>query len=52
MQLKKVAELVHARLVGNGEVEIGGISSIESASGGDLIFVEEEGNSACANHLA
>jgi UDP-3-O-[3-hydroxymyristoyl] glucosamine N-acyltransferase len=42
MKLKKVAELVHARLIGNGDVEIGKISSIESASGGDLIFVEEE----------
>jgi UDP-3-O-[3-hydroxymyristoyl] glucosamine N-acyltransferase len=44
MQLKKVAELVHARLVGNGDVEISGVASLESASSGDLIFVEEEGN--------
>ena len=44
MQLRKVAELVHARLVGNGDVEIGGVASIESASGGDLIFVEGEAN--------
>ena len=42
MQLKKVAELVHAHVVGNGDVEIVGVASIESASAGDLIFVEEE----------
>jgi UDP-3-O-[3-hydroxymyristoyl] glucosamine N-acyltransferase len=42
MQLKKVAELLHARLVGNGDVEMVGVASIESASAGDLIFVEEE----------
>jgi len=44
MQLKKVAELIHARLVGNGDVEIEGVSSIESASAGDLIFVEGNEN--------
>lgn len=44
MQLKKVAELVRARLVGNGDIEIGGVASIQSASAGDLVFVEEEGN--------
>ena len=44
MQLKKVAEHVHARLVGNGDVEIGAVASIESASVGDLIFVEEKAN--------
>jgi UDP-3-O-[3-hydroxymyristoyl] glucosamine N-acyltransferase len=44
MQLKKVAELIHARLIGNGDVEIEGVSSIESASAGDLIFVEGNEN--------
>ena len=44
MKLKAMAELVHARLIGNGDVEIGGVASIESASAGDLIFVEEEAN--------
>ena len=44
MQLRKVAELVHARLVGNGDVEIVTVASIESASAGDLIFVEENGS--------
>jgi UDP-3-O-[3-hydroxymyristoyl] glucosamine N-acyltransferase len=42
MRLKKLAELLHARLVGKGDVEIRGVSSIGSASAGDLIFVEEE----------
>jgi UDP-3-O-[3-hydroxymyristoyl] glucosamine N-acyltransferase len=44
MKLKAMAELVHARLIGNGDVEIGAISSIESASAGDIIFVEQAGN--------
>jgi len=44
MQLKKVAELIHARLIGNGDVEIEGVSSIESATPGDLIFVEDKEN--------
>jgi UDP-3-O-[3-hydroxymyristoyl] glucosamine N-acyltransferase len=44
MRLKRVAELVHARVVGNGDVEIVGVASIESASAGDLIFVEEKAN--------
>jgi UDP-3-O-[3-hydroxymyristoyl] glucosamine N-acyltransferase len=42
MQLNKLAELLHARLVGKGDAEILGVSSIESASAGNLIFVEEE----------
>jgi UDP-3-O-[3-hydroxymyristoyl] glucosamine N-acyltransferase len=42
MQLKKLAELLPARLVGKGDVEIHGVSSIGSASAGNLIFVEEE----------
>jgi len=44
MQLKKVAELIHARLIGNGDVEIEQVCSIESASAGDLIFVEDKDN--------
>jgi UDP-3-O-[3-hydroxymyristoyl] glucosamine N-acyltransferase len=44
MQLKKVAELIHARLIGNGDIEIEGVSSIESAKPGDLIFVEDKEN--------
>ncbi|MBZ5721249.1 MAG: UDP-3-O-(3-hydroxymyristoyl)glucosamine N-acyltransferase [Acidobacteriia bacterium] len=40
--LKEVAELVQARLVGDGAVAVSGISSIGSASTGDLVFVEDE----------
>jgi UDP-3-O-[3-hydroxymyristoyl] glucosamine N-acyltransferase len=40
--LKEVAELVQARLVGDGAVAISGIASIGSASTEDLVFVEDE----------
>jgi len=39
---KDVAEFVHARLVGSGDVQLTGIASIDSASAGDLVFVEDE----------
>jgi len=38
----EIAEFVRARLVGDGSVELTGIASIQSASSGDLVFVEEE----------
>jgi UDP-3-O-[3-hydroxymyristoyl] glucosamine N-acyltransferase len=37
-----MAELVDARLVGDGDVFIDGLASIGSASAGDLVFVEDE----------
>lgn len=40
--LQEVAELVQARMVGDGAVLLTGISSIESASPGDLVFAENE----------
>ncbi len=40
--LQEVAEFVQARVVGDGRVPLTGISSIESASPGDLVFVESE----------
>ena len=40
--VKEVAELVGAKLVGDGNVELTGIASLQSASTGDLVFVEEE----------
>jgi UDP-3-O-[3-hydroxymyristoyl] glucosamine N-acyltransferase len=40
--LQQIAEAVEARLQGDGNVEIGGVASIGSASPGDLVFVEEE----------
>jgi len=39
---KEVADFVHARLVGEGEVRLKGIASVSSASAGDLVFVEDE----------
>lgn len=40
--VKDVAEYVHARVVGAGDIELTGISSIVSASPGDVVFVEDE----------
>jgi UDP-3-O-[3-hydroxymyristoyl] glucosamine N-acyltransferase len=40
--VQEVAEFVQARLVGDGEVQLSGISSISSAAPGDLVFVEDE----------
>jgi UDP-3-O-[3-hydroxymyristoyl] glucosamine N-acyltransferase len=46
--VKEIAELVQARLVGNPNLEIHGISSIESAGPTDIVFVEDEKNLSCA----
>lgn len=40
--LHEIAEAVHARLHGDGSVEIDGVASIASASRNDLVFVEQE----------
>jgi UDP-3-O-[3-hydroxymyristoyl] glucosamine N-acyltransferase len=42
--VKEIADFVQARLVGDGAVPLTGISSIGSASAGDLVFVEDERN--------
>lgn len=42
--LKEIAELVQARLVGDGSVEVSAIASIQSAKSGDLVFVDNEKN--------
>src|ERR1700736_4008157 len=42
--VKEVAEFVNARLVGDETVQLTGISSVESARPGDLIFVDHEKN--------
>jgi UDP-3-O-[3-hydroxymyristoyl] glucosamine N-acyltransferase len=39
--LAQIARAVGARLIGDGAVEIGRLSSIESAQPGDLVFVED-----------
>jgi len=40
--LQQIAEVVKARLLGDGGVEIGAVASIASATKDDLVFVEEE----------
>jgi UDP-3-O-[3-hydroxymyristoyl] glucosamine N-acyltransferase len=42
--VKEVAEFVQARVVGDETVQLTGISSVESAGPGDLIFVDHEKN--------
>ena len=46
--LREIAELVQARLLGDGEVEVTGIASMHSAVTGDLVFAEDEKNLAKA----
>lgn len=46
--VRAVSESVHARVVGDGEVVLTGISSRGSAASGDLVFVEDEKNLALA----
>jgi len=40
--VREVAEIVQARLVGDGSVTLNGIASVATASAGDLVFVEHE----------
>ena len=40
--LKEVAEFLRARLVGDGSVQVTGVASLQSASSGDLVFIDEE----------
>jgi UDP-3-O-[3-hydroxymyristoyl] glucosamine N-acyltransferase len=42
--LKELAQLVQARVVGDGGVEVTGLSSIQSAAQGDLVLGEDENN--------
>ncbi len=46
--VKEIADLVQARLSGDGAVEVSGVASIESAGNGDVVFVEDEKNLANA----
>ena len=48
MLLKELASLVNGSLVGDGTVEITGLSTIEDAGAGDLAFVLEDKNLAGA----
>ena len=40
--LRDIAEALDARLIGDGSVEIAGVSSLESASPSELVFVDDE----------
>src|ERR1700686_4072435 len=42
--VKEVAEFVQARVLGDETVQLTGISSVQSAVPGDLIFVDDEKN--------
>jgi UDP-3-O-[3-hydroxymyristoyl] glucosamine N-acyltransferase len=40
--VKEIAELVDARVLGDGEMKVSSIASIQSAKSGDLVFAEDE----------
>jgi UDP-3-O-[3-hydroxymyristoyl] glucosamine N-acyltransferase len=42
--IKEIAEHVQAMVQGDGHLEVTGVSSIASASSGDIVFVEDEKN--------
>jgi UDP-3-O-[3-hydroxymyristoyl] glucosamine N-acyltransferase len=46
--LQQIAEAVDARLIGDGNIEVSAVASIESASHEDLVFVEDEKHLAAA----
>lgn len=48
--LREIAKATGVRLVGDGDVEVSGVASIESAASGDLVFVEDEKHLAAALH--
>jgi UDP-3-O-[3-hydroxymyristoyl] glucosamine N-acyltransferase len=48
--LREIAEATGVRLVGDGGIEVSGVASIESATTGDLVFVEDEKYIAAALH--
>src|SRR5215469_6160231 len=46
--LREVADAVQGRLIGEGHTQITGVSSLESASQNDLVFVEDAKHFAAA----
>ncbi|HYM75083.1 MAG TPA: UDP-3-O-(3-hydroxymyristoyl)glucosamine N-acyltransferase [Candidatus Dormibacteraeota bacterium] len=48
--LHAIAEALQARLIGDGQHEVSGVASIESASPHDLVFVDDEKHLASALH--
>jgi len=39
---KEIADHIHARLIGDGTIELSGVASVESAKPGALVFVDNE----------
>lgn len=48
--LQQIADTVGARLIGDARVEVTAVASIESASGDDVVFVEDEKHLSAALH--
>jgi UDP-3-O-[3-hydroxymyristoyl] glucosamine N-acyltransferase len=48
ISVKEIAEFVRAQTIGDGEVTVSGIASLQSASRQDLVFVEHEKHLAAA----
>jgi UDP-3-O-[3-hydroxymyristoyl] glucosamine N-acyltransferase len=46
--LQQIAEIVGARVIGDGRVQVSAVASIESASSDDLVFVEDKKHLAAA----
>ena len=46
--LREIADAVHAHLIGRDHAEIDGVSSLESASNHDLVFVDDQKHFAAA----
>jgi len=46
--LREIAESLQARLIGDGKIEIAGVSSLESSSPNHLVFVDDEKHLASA----
>jgi UDP-3-O-[3-hydroxymyristoyl] glucosamine N-acyltransferase len=42
MKLKSIAQALQLELVGDGEIEISSVSSMQSATGASIVFVEDE----------
>jgi UDP-3-O-[3-hydroxymyristoyl] glucosamine N-acyltransferase len=42
VKVRELAQLVHGRLVGDGEIEIRGARTLEEAGPGDITFIEDE----------
>ena len=42
LPLQQIADFTRARLIGDGQVLVGGVASIESATSADLVFVDDK----------